>query len=336
MRTTIYDIARVAGVSISTVSKVLNNKGQISQATKQKVMRTVKALDYEPSAIATALTGKNTHSIGLLLPDINNPYFSEIVRGMEDEAFEHGYSVLICNTDNNEQKEKVYLWTLRQKKMDGLIIATGTTTSQTLDELRDDEIKIVLLARSIPNVNLATVMVDNFKGGFLAAEYLMKLGHKKIGVITESLRIGSSFARLEGFQAALTGKDIQHFVYCDQEFGINAGSTQAAKLFAEHDVTAIFTVNDLLAVGVLQACRKNGKSVPKDVSLIGFDNTFLSDIVYPPLTTIAQPIYDMGRKTVSLLIQAVESGTQPTETILIEPELVIRESTRPPKTDRVT
>lgn len=327
MKPTIYDIARAAGVSIATVSKVLNGKGKISDLTCQKVLRTVKALGYEPSTIASALAGKKTNSIGLLIPDVNNPYFSEIVRGAEDEAFEHGYSLLICNTDNNEQKEKVYLWTLRQKKMDGIIIATGSTNQQTIEELTNDKIKIVLLSRDIPNVDLARVMLDNFKGGYLAGDYLLSLGHRSIGVITESLKIGSSKDRLDGFQEALKGNKAKYFVSSSNIYGIEAGVAQATELLSKHDITAIFALNDLLAIGALQTCHEFDKSVPDDISLIGFDDTIFSKIVYPPLTTIAQPIYDIGRKTAALLIEAIEENKQLTKKIVIEPKLVVRKST---------
>lgn len=334
MKATIYDIAKATGVSIATVSKVLNKTGRISEETRKKVLKAIEELGYEKSAIASALAGKNTYTIGFLLPDINNPFFAEVARGAEDAAFERGYSVLICSTDHREEKERAYLKTLRHKRMDGLVIATGTTPRETLEELMDEGVRIVLMSREIPGALIGSVMVDNRFGGQLAAEHLLSLGHRKIGLIMEPLSIGSAHDIFRGFQKAVEGTDAELFVSEETGFGIEAGARLAGDLLARHKVTALFAANDELAVGVLQACRERGIRVPEDLSVVGFDNTILSQIVTPALTTVAQPIYELGRRTVHLLMDGIENETQPKNREVLEPRLIVRESTAPPPTHR--
>lgn len=329
MKPTIYDIARRAGVSIATVSHALNNTGRVGPTTRQNVLRVVQDLGYQRNAVASALAGKNSYSIALIVPDVNNAFFSELLRGAEDEAFKFGYSVLICNTDHDVVKEQAYLKTLRSKSMDGIIIATGSTPSNVVEELVEEGVAITILSREIPNVSTATVLVDNFLGGSLAAQHLSDLGHRSIGVITEPLAIGSSRERLRGFESVFTTAHPsgQLHVSRDSGFGVHTGFRLAWEMLSSHPVTAIFAANDQLAVGALQACIQLGKRVPEDISLVGFDNTILAQIVQPPLTTVAQPMYELGQKTVSLTIDSIESGQQSTETVVLMPELVVRQST---------
>jgi DNA-binding LacI/PurR family transcriptional regulator len=330
MRATIYDIARDSGVSIATVSKVLNNTGRISEKTRIRVLQIVKELGYEPSSIASALAGKNTYSIGFLIPDIHNPFFSEIARGAEDEAFERGYSLFICSIDNNYEKEEKYLKTLLKKRIDGLVIATGTTTKQIVQNLMSKQIPIVLIARELPDVLLATVKVDNVHGGYLAAKHLLDLGHQSIGFIPEPLTIQSCKEILAGFQEALTEHGATLFVPPARGFGISSGFSLTKELLANHTVSAIFTANDQLAIGALEACKHLRKSIPDEISLVSYDNTIFSRIVTPALTTISQPIYELGKRTLQLLINGVESNIQPMDIILLQPNLIVRDSTNVP------
>ncbi len=326
---TIYDIAREANVSIATVSKVINGIGRVSDATRKRVLQIVADLNFEPNVVASALAGGNTRTIGLLLPDVNNPYFSEIVRGAEDEAFGRGYSVLICNTDHNAKKEHEYIRTLRQKQMDGIAIATGSTPAQTIEELVEGKIPVVLLSRSILGASVATVAVDSYAGGRLAAEYLISLGHKAVGYLSEPLTVTSSVERLRGFQEVMDEHGRTTVLSSDHGFGITTGQRMAAQLLSNPEITALFGANDQLAVGALQACREMGRKVPEQISVVGFDDTVFAKIVTPTLTTVAQPMYQMGAQTLRLLIEAIETGVQPTKSIVFPPELMIRESAGP-------
>jgi len=293
MKPTIYDVARATGVSIATVSKVLNNTGRIGAATRQRVLRAMSEMGYERNTLATALAGKNMYSIGFLLPDVNNPYFSGIVRGAEDAAFHRNYSLLICNTDNNQQKEQVYIKTLRAKGVDGIIIATGMTDPATVQDLVENGIEVVLLSRSIPDVHVPLITVDNFHGGYVAGKHLLELGHRQIGVLTEPLYIGSAKNRLEGFKQALHEAPFEcsYVLYEGQGFGMSTGAHLTQRLLKEKEVTAIFAGTDQMAVGAMQVCREAGKNVPDDISILGFDDTSWARIVEPPLTTFEKPRY---------------------------------------------
>lgn len=333
MKATIYDIARVAGVSIATVSHVLSGKGRASAATRERVLAAVRELGYERSAIASALAGKNTHTIGLLVPDVDNPYFSEVVRGAEDAAFARGYSVLIGNTDHDRDKEAAYLRTLRVKAMDGVIVATGTADPAVLSGMAQDGVRVALLSRQISGVPGPFVGVDNHAGGGAAAAHLLELGHRSIGVIVEPLSVQSAQDRLDGFLARTAGAPgIQIHVAEEQGFGIRTGELATRALLEAHAVSAIFAGNDQLAVGALQAARACGLRVPADLSVMGFDDSAWARIAVPALTTIAQPMRDLGQAAADLVIDAIESGAPDESTVILPFSLVVRDSTgRPAK-----
>ncbi len=330
MKATIYDIAKASGVSIATVSKVLNQTGRISEKTRIRVQQAVKELGYEPSSIASALAGKNTYSIGFLVPDIHNPFFSEIVRGAEDEAFERGYSLFICSIDNNHEKEETYVRTLIKKRIDGLVIATGTTSKERIQTLITKQIPTVLIARELAGISLATVKVDNVQGGQLAAKHILELGHRLIGFIPEPLYIQSCKEILTGFQATLDKAGAKLVVPQEKGFGITTGYSLAMELLTKHQVSAIFTANDQLAIGVLEACKELKISIPQELSLLSYDNTIFSRIVTPALTAVAQPIYDLGKETMRLLLDGIAAGSQPMDIMELVPKLIVRDSTSVP------
>ncbi|WP_260405284.1 LacI family DNA-binding transcriptional regulator, partial [Paenibacillus sp. 598K] len=202
MRATIYDIAREAGVSIATVSKVINQKGKISADKRREILAIMERLRYQPSRIASALTGKHTYTLGLLIPDIANPFFAEVARSVEDRGHELGYSIIICSTDNREERISQYLAVLRQKQVDGIIIGTGMDSGELLREL-DMETPAVVIGREVPAVPVHTVVADDRYGGRLAAEHLLNGGHHRLGVLVEGLDIMSSRERLRGFRERL-------------------------------------------------------------------------------------------------------------------------------------
>ena len=192
MKATIYDVAKEAGVSIATVSKVINGKGKISEETRGSVLAIMDRMDYQPSVIASALTGKKTFTLGLLVPDISNPFFAEIARAIEDQSQRYGYSVVMCSTDNKDDKVERYIALLLQKSVDGIIIATGIDKINILEQLLSKRIPVVLLAREMPLVAVNTVVVDDYVGGSMAAKHLLELGHKRMAVLGESAKVVSS------------------------------------------------------------------------------------------------------------------------------------------------
>jgi DNA-binding LacI/PurR family transcriptional regulator len=330
MKPTIYNVAKEAGVSIATVSKVINRTGSISERTRKKVFQVMKKLNYQPSVVASALTGKQTKTIGLIIPDISNPFFAEIARSIEDRSHEQGFNVIMCSTDNNEEKEKRYLSVLTRQRIDGLVVASAFRSTSLIEDMMKQSVPIALIATKIPKLSIHTVTVDDYKGGYIAASYLLSLGHKKVAIIVEDAR--SNQPRLHAFKDVMLEAKIpipDHYVI-QTEATIQKGYGSAKQLLSlQERPTAIFACNDLLAIGAMQAAKEAGIRIPQDLSIIGFDNTVLSVTTAPMLTTVAQPMKEMGAKVVDLLIQEMEESKLHKECLLLSPELIIRQSTAP-------
>jgi LacI family transcriptional regulator len=333
MKATIYDVAKEAGVSIATVSKVINNKGKISAETRKAVLEVMERLDYRPSVIASALTGKHTYTLGLLVPDISNPFFAEIARAVEDQGQSLGYSVMICSTDNRDERVERYVSLLLQKSVDGIMIATGIGDKAILEQLLARRIPVALIAREMPLLAAHTVVVDDYVGGCLAAAHLLGLGHRRFAVLSESMKVISSRERTRGFLQTLEEAGIampdENLIVCD--YRLEDGKAKTLELLASGKApTALFACNDLLAIGAMQAAKEKGIRVPGDLSIVGFDNTILAAVTDPPLTTIAQPIEHMGKRVVDLLVQELRGENPVKQRIVLRPELAIRASTAPP------
>ncbi|BAB05938.1 LacI family DNA-binding transcriptional regulator [Halalkalibacterium halodurans] len=329
MKPTIYDVAKEAGVSIATVSKVINHTGNMRPATRLKVKQAMERLNYRPNLMATALTGKATKTIGLLVPDISNPFFSEMARTIEDRAHEAGLSVIICSTDENEQKEKKYLELLQQKRVDGFIIASSFHDREGLKRLKEQGTPIVMLTQDDGGLGVPSISVDDYKGGFEATSYLITSGHKRIAVIAE--HVSSSRLRIYGYKEAHASHGIP---FVEEQIYKTTASTENGKfcLLTMHEKgllpSAIFACNDLIAIGVIHGAKELGIRIPEDLSVIGFDNTILATTTVPALTTVAQPVADMGRKVVDLLLEAIETKALTNEKVLYTPELIIRGTTK--------
>ncbi|OPA75202.1 LacI family transcriptional regulator [Paenibacillus selenitireducens] len=327
---TIYDIAREAGVSIATVSKVMNQTGRISDKTRKHVLDIMKKSDYQPSVVASALTKKRTYTLGLLIPDLANPFFAEVARSIEDSAQLLGYNLVISSTDNELSKEERYVNVLRQKRVDGIILATGARSDSIVKQLLKQKLPIAVIAREMPSFVVDTVLVDDFLGGYLATSHLIELGHRRIAVIAEDLGVMSSRERVRGYKQALeeSGIAYEDRLVVVSPFHVQGGKETATELLrGPLKPTAIFACNDLLAIGVVQAVREQGMSVPQDVSVVGFDNTLLATIIDPSLTTVAQPIQEMGRQIVQLITQEIDGSKPNKQRLVLLPELVIRNST---------
>lgn len=331
MKTTIYDVAEKAGVSISTVSRVINNKGRISKKTKQKVMDVIASLGYQPSVLASALTGKRTRTIGLIIPDVANPFFAEVARRVEDRGRELGFNLLMCNTDNNPETEEMYLSLLKQKSVDGIIIGTTTRNHSVLKELLQEQMPVALIAQDIPELMIDVVSVDDYLGGYQAASHLVELGHRHIAVMMGNLNRTSDRYRFQAFRQVLEDNGIaldERFVL-QTDYSLEGGKRAALELLASaHKPTAIFACFDFLAIGIYQAAKELGLRIPEDLSVVGFDNTILASITDPPLTTVAQPIDEMGRQVMDLLLREIEGEKKTKQRVILPPELIIRQSTK--------
>lgn len=337
MRPTIYDVAQQAGVSIATVSKVINRTGRISEKTRERITKIMDEMGYVPNLVASALSSKRTYMIGLLIPDISNPYFAEMARHIEDRAHELGYNIVICNTDNKVDKEREYLNFLQQKGVDGILLATGLAHPESLGLVKEKNLPITLISREVPTSAVNTVLVDDFMGGYLATSHLLQLGHRDIAIIVESMDLASSRQRLKGYRSALE----EYCVPFDEQwvavsdFTIASGMEMAGR-FLDRAVrpTAIFACNDLLAIGTIQAARARSLPVPEKLSVVGFDNTFLSGVIDPALTTVGQPIRELGSQAVDLLYRQMNEEEPVKQRIVLLPELVVRNSTAAPNGSR--
>lgn len=330
MKPTIYDVAKEANVSIATVSNVINNRGKISEKTKKRVLAAIKYLNYEPSVVASALTGKNTYTIGLLLHDIANPFFSELARSIEDHSTRYGFNVIICSTDNNEEKEKKYIDLLIRKRVDGVLLASGFKKKELIHQLMEQDIPVAIIAQEIPSMTISTVAVDDFRGGYIAASHLLQLGHKKIAVIGDYAR--SSEQRINGVIEAMASYHLSlKKEYIKRNDASTANGKEATKelLCLRDRPTAIFAFNDLVAVGVIQCARELNIRIPDELSVVGFDNTILATNVEPPLTTVAQPTYELGREVIKLLRKEIKDNKAAIkQKKLFMPELIIRKTTK--------
>ncbi|MDQ0974735.1 LacI family purine nucleotide synthesis repressor [Neobacillus niacini] len=330
MKPTIYDVAKEANVSIATVSKVLNNTGRISEKTKNKILQIMKELEYQPSSVATALTGKKTFTIGVLVPDIANPFFAEVARALENNARETGYSIILCSTDYQLEREHDYLELLLKKQVDGIIIATEPKDLKKLRSLNARNVPCVLFSIDHLALDYHVVTTDDVRGGYLAGRYLYENGHRQFAVITEPRRV-SGRLRVDGFKKALVdeGVDLENAFVIEAKSKIEEAKKAAQQILSlEQRPTAVFASTDLIAVVFINEARKAGVSVPEDISIIGFDNTIHAEISDPGLTTIAQPIAKLASYTIEQLLESIENPGMPPSKIMLAPALIERDSVR--------
>jgi len=337
MPVTIKDVARESGVNISTVSRALNNGYGVNDQTREHVIAVAARLNYRPNRIARGLATGRSHSLGLIISDIRNPFFAEVARGAEDAARTGNCDLVLCNSDLDADKQIQYVQSLLEKRIDGIMMNSVSMLSQDqLNQLAGSGVPVVLLNRPASNHTFSTVCADNESGGALAARYLLRLGHRKIAHLTGPRQHGNLSDRTRGFVRALqsTENPVQPIVL-HGKFNFEGGAELARKLLDAHpDVTAIFAANDVMAFGVVQAVLDRGLRIPEDLSLIGFDNIGFSAVVHPPLTTIHQPKYEMGSAAVDILLRlARDKGKQMPEHRRLGVDLIERQSCNQPLAD---
>lgn len=331
MKPTIYDVAQKAGVSIATVSKVVNNTGRISEKTRSRVKEIMKEIDYSPSSVAAALTGKRTFTIGVLVPDIANPFFAEVARALENHARMTGYAIILCSTDYQREREQDYLELLLKKQVDGIIIATEAKDWKVFKKLLDKNIPLLMFSVDHPSFSSHVVTTDDIRGGYLAGRYLLDNGHRNFAVIVEENR-ESGRLRLEGFRQSLIDEGIglsDSFVVFSKS-RVEEAKKAAKQILALNDrPTSVFASTDLIAAVFMNEARKANVSIPEDISVIGFDNTIHAEIADPGLTTIAQPTDELARYAIHQLLESIEKpDLLPGHRIMLAPELIVRDSVR--------
>jgi LacI family transcriptional regulator len=330
---TITDVAKMAGVSTSTVSHVINKTRFVSEELVERVNRAINGLNYQPSALARSLRTKTSGTIGIVIPDNTNPFFAEVVRGIEDFYYEHGYSVFLCNSDGDPDKEYRHLKLLRDKSVDGLILVSSGDDRDSQELLNEGKIPNVIIDREVKTLHTDSVLIDNFHGGYEATSHLIKLGHRRIGCITGPSQVTPSGQRLNGYIKALDDNGISsdENLIITGDFKSQSGHIGLKQLMQNSPPpTAIFACNDLMAIGALAASREIGPEIPKQLSLVGFDDIALASLVVPKLTTVAQPKRDLGETGAKLLLQQITEDKKQESVIILKPNLIKRDSTAPP------
>ncbi|CAG0947673.1 Catabolite control protein A [Anaerolineae bacterium] len=330
---TSQDVAKKAGVSIATVSRVLNDSPHVRPAARTKVLRAVKALNYQPNRTAQRLRAKQSKVIGLIISDIQNPFFTSIVRGIEDHAHRHGYSLVLCNSDEDPQKEQLYINVMRAEAVAGVIITSTLDSNPLLSDLRDHKIPVVAVDRRIKNQKIDSVCVSNALGAHAAVSHLIELGHRKIGLIGLPWTCVPGKERYDGYQNALR----EHGLSVSRQL-IRIGDAKQASghtctldlLKSQPSLTALFVANNLMTLGALSAIRECGLKIPDDISIVGFDDMPWASLLQPPLTAVAQPTYELGQKSAELLLARLNEPDIPVAHLQLDTTLIVRGSTAAP------
>jgi LacI family transcriptional regulator len=328
-----HEVARRAGVSLGTVSNVLNHPELVSEETRVRVQRTIEELGFVRNGSARYLRVGSTQSIGLVVLDVSNPFFTEVARGAEDAASKRGYIVILCNSDNSPQKEKNYLRVLEEQRVAGVLIVPVEGKANYARALRSSSTSLVLLDRVSQDVNTCSVSVDDVYGGQLAGEHLLALGHRRIAYIHGPFTSAQYADRLLGLRQAVALANLEPdrviVPLAAETDNAHAGAACVEEFIKLEDrPTAIFCGNDYLAMGIMYELARRHVSVPRDVALIGYDDIDLAPMLAVPLTTIRQPKYDLGFAATDLLLdEIVNKASHTHRQIIFRPELIIREST---------
>lgn len=328
---TIRDVAALAGVSISTVSRTLSGNIPVDPETQERVLEAVKALQYKPNALAKGLKEGKTNLIALVIPNITNPLFPAIARGVEDKARSLGYNVILCNTDENKSIEKNYIKEMNKRWIDGFIFATACDDSDHLLELRRTGTPVVLLVRAM-EADIDKVVLDNFRGAYTMTQYLLQQGNRSIAIINGDLKLRLYRDRFNGYCAALrdAGIEINKTLICNEDSMDTSSPYKLMENMLNKGIRpdAVFATSDPKALGVIRAIHDAGLRIPEDVSVVGFDNLDISAMFEPPLTTMSQPLYKMGGLAVARLIDLIKNkdGDLPPKTFTVNSKLVIRQS----------
>lgn len=328
----LQEVARRAKVSIATVSRVLNKSDKVVPETRAVVEQALRDLGYRPSRVARRLRMKDGHAhlVGLIIPDIQNPFYAEIARGVEDAAYKRQYALLLCNSDESLEKERFYLEVMDAESVDGIVLPPFDETDLAVVEMVKSGMPVVCVDRSLARVKTDLVEVDNYEGAFEAVTHLLDKGHTNIGLIEGRTHVSTSRERRRGYLDALAARGIapRKDLLRAGDFKQESGRVLANELLdLKKPPTALFVVNNLMTVGALATIHQRGLRVPQDVAIVGFDDVPWAEALDPPLTVVRQPAYDVGRQAMELLLLRILEPTRPPVTVRLRPELVIRRST---------
>lgn len=330
-KNSLNEVAKKAGVSIATVSRVINNSPSVNPETRIKVQQVIKAMKYKPSRVAKRLRNRNASGnlLGVLIPDIQNPFYVEVLRGIEDVAYENKYAIIMCNFSQDEKKAKLYLDIFQSESIDGLVAAPANEHDQKVIDLVKAGLPIVCVDRGLVGVDVDVVLVENRNGAFSAVNHLIKSGYRRIAYISGLSHLPSSQQREKGYMEAL----LQNGLSVEKEL-IKYGDSRhdsGVKLCEELlnlplPPDAIFAGNNLITLGALETIHKKGLKIPQEVAIIGFDDMYWAISLNPTLTAVRQPAYEIGKRAAELLIQRINDPSRPTVSMILKTELMVRSS----------
>ncbi len=335
-RIRLRDVADRAGVHSSTVSRALNPEtaGMVRPDVARRVLEAAEALGYRPNPIASSLRTNRTLTVGIVVPDITNPLFPPIIRGIEDTLGPAGYTAIIANTDNDPERERITIDRMRERRVDGLILATARRRDSMIEDSRRDGIPLVLINRTVDSDGIACIVNDDALGMRLVVDHIVALGHERIAYVGGPASLSTGHARNRGFRNAIRRAGIEHdtaLTVLAESFAEEPGRRACEKLLASGiPFTAIVTANDLLALGCYDALADAGLKCPRDVSVTGFNDIPFLARMSPPLTTVRISHYHMGTRAADMVLELARNADQPVQKLLLEPELVVRRSTAKP------
>jgi DNA-binding LacI/PurR family transcriptional regulator len=322
--TTIKTVAERAGVSPATVSRVLAGAPQVRPDYRERVLRTVAELDYRPNRLASNLRRRTTETLGVVVSDIENPHFTQMVRGVEAAAFARGFRVLLCNTDETPEKQRAYLGVLAAERVRGVIVVPADPAGEEVGRLLDLGIPVVAFDRTVDDPRADAVVVDNVEGARRATDLLLGAGHERVGFVGGRSALQTGAERAAGYEAAMRRSGLTPCA-ADGDFRLEGGRQAAAALLTG-GLTALVVANNLMTVGALQAIRARGLRVPADLALVALDDPFWAELVEPPLTTLAQPVRRMADGAVRLLYERIGGTRQRARCLVFDFELRVRRS----------
>jgi len=332
MATSIKDVAREAGVSIATVSRVLNDIDVVNEETKKKVVDAIKKLGYRPNIVARSLKTQRTKTIGILVPDISSQFYPEIVRGAEDVSNIYDYNVILCNSDFDGEKEKEYLRALKEKMVDGVLYMSSSLQDDILELINELDLKTVLVETKDKEGTLPSVIIDNVKAAYDATKYLLDKGLKNIGYIGMKKEALNAWAiRYNGYEDALkeAGVEVDSELTYFKSLKASTGYEGVKEILASgKKLEGLICGSDEVAMGAINALRDSGIKVPEDVKVIGFNNISAAELFYPKITTVAQPMYDMGSVAMRMLIKIINQKPIDQAHYVLEHDLIERDSAK--------
>lgn len=325
----IYDVARESGVSVFTVSAVVNNKSHVGKSLREKVEAAIRKLNYRPNLVARSLAKQKTHTIGMIVPDIGNPFFPIVVRGAEDAAQKHGYNLLLCNSDDSPDKEEKSIELLLSKRVDGILLtkAVGDFRPSLQQMIKEVNTPFVLVMRTYPKLTKDAVITDDYRGAYEAVSHLARAGRERIALISGPLKVSNAKERWQGFHDALKAEGLpyEEDLVIEGDYRLESGYRAGHSLFSRRP-DGIYVANHLMTVGLLKAAEETGLRCPEDFGLVSFDDYPWLGIFRPRLTTVELPKHQLGSEAAELLIKRISGDTSKPVLRKLQPELRIRES----------